>query len=152
MQGMIVHHAQAVDLTALVRDRTDNPHILLLARRIEASQEDELALMQRWLRARSVSAAGEHAQHGHDAHMPGMLSPEQMARLESARGAAFDRLFLELMIVHHEGALAMVQQLFASEDGGQDIEIFDFASHVDADQRMEIARMRALLRSLDTGG
>jgi uncharacterized protein (DUF305 family) len=147
MTGMIVHHAQAVVMTALVPERTQNPTIRLLARRIAASQEDEMALMTRWLTARGEAVPGEHAHHGHadHVHMPGMLSDEQLAQLAGARNAEFDRLFLEFMIQHHEGALVMVEQLFASETGGQDVEIFNFASHVDSDQRMEIGRMRALL-------
>jgi uncharacterized protein (DUF305 family) len=154
MTGMIVHHAQAVVMTALVPDRTQKPTIRLLARRIAASQEDEMALMTRWLTARGETAPDEHAHHGHadHVHMPGMLSDEQLAQLAGARDSEFDRLFLELMIQHHEGALVMVEQLFASETGGQEVEIFNFASHVDSDQRMEIERMRALLRMMTGAG
>jgi uncharacterized protein (DUF305 family) len=153
MTGMIVHHAQAVVMTALVPERTQNPTIRLLARRIAASQEDEMALMTRWLTARGEAAPNEHAHHGHadHVHMPGMLSDEQLAQLAGARNSEFDRLFLELMIQHHEGALVMVEQLFASETGGHEVEIFNFASHVDSDQRAEIERMRALLRTLSPG-
>jgi uncharacterized protein (DUF305 family) len=152
MTGMIVHHAQAVVMTALVPERTRNPTIRLLARRIAASQEDEMALMTRWLTARGEAVPDEHAHHGHadPLHMAGMLSDEQLAQLAGARDAEFDRLFLALMIQHHEGALVMVEQLFASETGGQEVEIFNFASHVDSDQRMEIGRMRALLRSISS--
>lgn len=151
MQGMIVHHEQAVRMTSLVPGRAASDGVRMLARRIEASQEDEIELMRRWLRARgqAVPEAAEHAHHGahHGARMPGMLTAEQLARLESASGEEFDRLFLELMIFHHEGALIMVEQLFATEGGGQDTEIFQFASHVDSDQRIEILRMRRMLQA-----
>jgi uncharacterized protein (DUF305 family) len=150
MSGMIVHHAQAVVMTALVPERTQNPTIRLLAGRVASSQEDEMALMTRWLRARGEAAPDGHGHHGHadHAHMPGMLSDEQLTELADARDTEFDRLFLEFMIQHHEGALVMVEQLFASEAGGQEAQIFNFASHLDSDQRTEIARMRALLRTL----
>jgi uncharacterized protein (DUF305 family) len=145
MQDMMVHHAQAVAMTALVAERTDRRDIVMLAERIAVSQEDELAQMRRWLDARG--AHGDHA-HGDHAGMPGMLSPAEMAALEAARGAAFDRLFLESMIRHHEGALVMVEQLFATDGAGQEPELFQFASHVDGDQRIEIARMRRMLEAV----
>lgn len=146
MQHMIVHHAQALEMTSLVRERTTNEQIRLLARRIERSQEDEMARMRSWLRARGAAVPDEHAHHSGHEGMPGMASAEELARLRAATGPAFDRLFLELMIRHHEGALVMVEQLFATPGAGQDPELFQFASHVDADQRMEIARMRRLLQ------
>lgn len=147
MQHMIVHHAQAVLMSGMVEERTGNESIRLLARRIADSQEDEMQLMRRWLSVRGEPLEDLHAAHGHVA-MPGMLGEQQLARLAAATGAAFDRLFVELMIEHHQGALAMVQELFATERGGRDVEIFDFASHVDADQRMEIERMRRLLATM----
>ena len=142
MQGMIGHHAQALEMAALLPSRTDREDMKLLARRIEVSQSDEIKMMQDWLKARGQDLPGEHARH---TLMPGMLTREEMARLAGAKGPAFDRLFLELMIKHHDGALTMVKELFASEGAGQESEIFAFASDVDADQRMEIERMSAML-------
>jgi uncharacterized protein (DUF305 family) len=158
IHGMIGHHAQALEMTALVPARSARDDVRLMAERIDVSQRSEIARMQQWLRARGVAvpaadahhahagAGGAHAQHGAGGHaaMPGMATPEEMARLAQASGAAFDQLFLELMIRHHEGALVMVDQLFGSRGGGQDSEIYSIASEVDADQRMEIDRMRAM--------
>src|SRR5687768_6255123 len=149
MQGMIAHHAQALAMTRLVRARTTAADLRTLAERIDRSQRDEIELMARWLATRGQPVPDTtHLAAGHDdpAHrMPGMLTPTQMQSLVDARGAAFDRTFLELMILHHEGALAMVQQLLSRPGGGQDPEAYRFASDVDADQRAEIARMRSLL-------
>ena len=147
MQGMIGHHAQAVEMTALVASRTTSDAMRSLARRIEVSQADEITMMQRWLEARGQERPGPHAHHAAGATlMPGMLTPAEMDRLAAATGAAFDRLFLEGMIKHHEGALVMVKELFATPGAGQESEIFAFASDVDADQRMEIDRMRGMLK------
>jgi uncharacterized protein (DUF305 family) len=149
MQMMIGHHAQALEMAALVPDRTSRDELRLMAERIDVSQRDEIALFERWLRARgeAVPSADAHAGHGAGEHaqMPGMATPEEMAALAALRGAEFDRRFLELMIRHHEGALAMVGELFATPGAGQGSEIYGIASDVDADQRMEIARMRMLL-------
>jgi uncharacterized protein (DUF305 family) len=146
MQGMIAHHAQALEMTALLPSRTNREDMRLLARRIELSQSDEITFMQRWLETRGEAAPGAHAQHEHGAAlMPGMLTPDEMSRLAGATGKQFDRLFLESMIKHHDGALTMVNDLFASEGSGQEPEIFAFASDVDADQRIEIDRMSAML-------
>jgi uncharacterized protein (DUF305 family) len=148
MRDMMVHHAQAVEMTALVGERTESSDIRLLAERIQASQEDEVRFMTRWLADRGEPLPDPHAHHagaGDHSPMPGMLSPTQMAQLRAARGLAFDRLFLEGMIRHHEGALTMVAELFAVDGAGQETEIFQFASHVDSDQRMEIARMQRML-------
>jgi len=145
MQEMITHHAQAVEMTALLRTRTARADMRLLASRIEASQEDEMAFMRRWLEARGQAAPDAHAHHEHGATlMPGMLTAEEMTRLAAAAGRDFDRLFLEGMIKHHAGALEMVASLFAAPGAGQDTEIFAFASDVDADQRIEIARMEGM--------
>ena len=145
MQDMITHHAQAVEMTALLRTRTARADMRLLGGRIEASQEDEMAFMRRWLEARGQTAPDAHAHHEHGATlMPGMLTAEEMTRLAAAAGPAFDRLFLEGMIKHHAGALDMVASLFAAPGAGQDTEIFAFASDVDADQRIEIARMEGM--------
>ena len=148
MQGMIAHHDQAVAMVALVPARTKREDFRLLAERIEVSQRDEIELMRQWLRRRGE--AGRHDAH-HDDAMPGMATPDEMERLTRSRGAAFERLFLELMIRHHEGALEMVRELFATSGAGQEPEIFRFASDVDADQRAEIARMRAMLEGLTSG-
>ena len=146
MQGMIGHHAQALEMTELVKSQSTNEGIRKLAQRIEVSQADEIKMMQEWLTRRGQPLPDPHAHHREGAAlMPGMLTAADMARLSAAKGADFDRLFLELMIRHHEGALVMVQELFAQPGAGQESEIFAFASDVDADQRMEIDRMRAAL-------
>jgi uncharacterized protein (DUF305 family) len=143
VQGMILHHAQALLMTELVADRTGSESMRRLAGRIEVSQKDEIAVMERWLGRRAEPLPEDHL---HGSLMPGMLTDEELARLAAATGAEFERLFLELMIRHHEGALIMVADLFSS-GGGQEAEIFQLASHVDADQRAEIARMRGMLNT-----
>lgn len=148
MQGMLAHHAQAVEMTALVPQRASRDDVRLLSQRIEVSQRDETLIMQRWLAARNETVPGPHAHHGEHAGMPGMLTAQEMARMAAASGPEFDRLFLEGMIRHHEGALQMVAALFDSPGAAQDSEMFQFASDVDADQRAEIARMRTLLNAL----
>jgi uncharacterized protein (DUF305 family) len=149
MQGMIGHHAQALEMTDLLNTRTKSDDMRKLALRIEVSQRDEIKRMQEWLRARGEALPDPHAHHAHDAAlMPGMLTAAEMQRLAAASGQAFDRLFLELMIKHHEGALVMVRELFASPGAAQDGDVFAFASDVDADQRMEIVRMSAMLKEL----
>ena len=147
MQGMIGHHAQALEMTALLASRTASESMRKLALRIDASQADEIKMMQNWLKARGLPVPDEHAHHMQGAMlMPGMLTPEDMDRLAVSKGAGFDRLFLQFMITHHEGALVMVKELFSTPGAGQESEIFAFASDVDADQRMEIDRMTAMLR------
>ena len=147
MQGMIGHHAQALEMCALLPSRTSREEMRLLAKRIEISQADEIRMMQEWLKRRGEEAPSEHAHHAHGAAlMPGMLTPDEMQRLADATGEEFDRLFLELMIKHHAGALIMVNELFSQPGAGQEPEIFAFASDVDADQRMEIDRMGAMLK------
>lgn len=153
MQAMIGHHAQALEMTRLVEERTTRRDIRLLAERIEISQHDEIARMRRWLEERGQAAPAADAHHGHGgdhAGMPGMLTAQELARLAAARGAEFDRLFLEYMIRHHEGALVMVSELFAA-GGGQESEIFQLANDVDADQRAEIARMRRVQTGAPSG-
>jgi uncharacterized protein (DUF305 family) len=150
MQGMIHHHAQALRMTALVPKRTASSRLPLLAERIDLSQEAEIEQMQRWLLARHEAVPVLHREHGH-AHgiglgkMPGMLSERELRQLERAEGRAFDQLFLRSMIRHHQGALTMVQQLYAA-GGGQESEADSFARHVEADQEIEIARMQQLLQ------
>jgi uncharacterized protein (DUF305 family) len=149
MQGMIGHHAQAVEMVELLKTRTASDEMRALAQRIELSQADEIRMMQEWLTARGAALPDPHAHHQHDAAlMPGMLTAEEMARLAAAKGPEFDRLFLEGMIRHHGGALVMVEELFATPGAGQEAEMFAFASDVDADQRMEIRRMSVMLAKL----
>lgn len=146
MQGMIGHHAQALEMTALLATRSSSGDMRKLARRIELSQSDEIEMMQDWLRSRGEPLPDPHAHHAPGGTlMPGMLTRAEMDRLAAAKGAEFDRLFLEFMIKHHDGALVMVSQLFATPGAAQESEMFAFASDVDADQRMEIARMGAML-------
>ncbi len=153
---MITHHAQAVLMARWAAGTTHNarPELRILAERIDVGQRDEIAFMQRWLRERRERVPDiEHALAGHhmpthgDA-MPGMLTAAQLAQLDSARGPAFDRLFLTFMIQHHQGALAMVKQLFGTPGAAQDASIFRFASDVEADQTTEIDRMQRMLRNL----
>lgn len=147
MRAMIAHHAQALEMTALRPARSKGDTLRLLALRIELSQTDEINAIVAWLQARGAAVA--HGQHTPGAPlMPGMLSAEEMTRLKDASGAGFDRLFLEFMIKHHEGALVMVEELFATPGSGQESEIFAFASDVVDDQRAEIARMAGLLKEL----
>ncbi|HVL68738.1 MAG TPA: DUF305 domain-containing protein [Vicinamibacterales bacterium] len=150
MQGMIGHHAQALEMTGLLATRTSSDDMRKLAKRIEVSQADEIKMMQEWLASRGEPLPDPHAHHADDAAlMPGMLTREEMGRLAAARGPEFDRLFLRYMIKHHEGALVMVRELFATPGAAQEAEIFAFASEVEADQRMEIQRMAAMLKELE---
>ncbi len=156
MQGMIPHHAQALEMTALLPARSTRRDLRLIAERIEVSQTDEIAWMTRWLQDRGADAPAADAHHahgaGHHTLMPGMLTPEEMEGLAAATGPAFDRLFLHLMIRHHEGALVMVADLHVSPGAAQATEVFRFASDVEADQQAEIGRMRVLLDSLPRPG
>jgi len=167
MQGMIMHHSQAVEMTDLLRTRTRNRDLQALGKRISISQSDEMKSMKQWLEDRGLPATMEH---GHMEHMgdmktmdhtnhanmnhanmdamplmPGMLSPQQMKALEQATGPVFDHLFLTGMIQHHTGALVMVQDLFNTPGAGQDAVLFDFATDVDNTQRAEIEIMRGML-------
>ena len=145
MQGMIGHHAQALEMVELLKTRTSSQEMKMLALRIEVSQKDEIKMMQTWLHSHGEAVPDEHAMHMHGAKlMPGMLTPDQMAQLTAAKGTEFDRLFLEFMIQHHEGALVMVKDLMASPGAGQEANIFAFASDVEADQSAEITRMRRM--------
>ena len=145
MQGMIGHHGQALEMVDLLKTRTSSQEMKMLGLRIEVSQKDEIKMMQTWLRSHGESAPDEHTMHMHDAKlMPGMLTPDQVAQLTAARGTEFDRLFLEFMIQHHEGALTMVKELMASPGAVQESNMFAFASDVEADQSAEITRMRRM--------
>lgn len=176
MQHMIVHHAQAVEMVELLREQGADATVQRLGERIALSQEAEMAIMREWLtvRGQSVEMAGmDHAAHpapaapaGHDHHamtqpaqgaqasaddtpvMAGMLSPRQMRTLAATRGTAFDKLFLEGMIQHHQGAIDMVDALMATPDAAEDPTLSDFTSSVIADQSAEILRMQTLLSDL----
>jgi uncharacterized protein (DUF305 family) len=169
MQGMIIHHAQAVVMSDWALTHGATPSLLVLAKRIALSQRDEIRLTQNWLLDRHLEAPdplhtlSKQSSPVHDTSplnmpgmdmgphpmiMSGMLTAEQMRQLAAARGTEFDRLYLQGMIPHHEGALAMVAQLLASLGGGQQPEISEFANDIDAGQRVEIARMQALLNTL----
>ena len=149
MQGMIPHHAQALEMTALLETRTTSDAMRQMAQRIELSQEDEIEMMQEWLRERGQTVTATDAHHVPGwMPMPGMLTPEEMDQLEAAAGVAFDRLFLELMIKHHRGALTMVENLLDQRGTAQDSQLFAFTSDVEADQSMEIDRMDAMLAQL----
>ena len=148
MQGMIGHHAQAVEMVALIKDRTANPAMNRLGLRIQVSQDDEMNMMRTWLKDRGAEIPGPHSHHEPGGFMPGMLTAEEMTQLANAKGVEFDRLFLMGMIKHHGGAITMVEELFKSPGAGQEGGIFAFASDVDADQRMEIDRMGAMLKEI----
>jgi len=155
MSGMIVHHQQAILIAGWASSHEANQSVRLLCERIDVSQRDDIALIQHWLRdqheAVPDSASGHmHAMPGMTAPMlmPGMLTPSQLASLDSARGPAFDRLFLTFMIQHHQGALTMVQSLLTTPGAAQDAFVFQFASGVSADQTAEIDRMRRMLAAL----
>lgn len=145
-RNMILHHEQALVMTAFVPDRAVSRGLPLLAARMEISQRDEIAQLEQWLAARGEGMpSGEHHHGAHDdVAMPGMLTDAELARLGAAEGRRFDRLFLRFMIGHHEGAVLMVQQLLGA-GGGQEPALFQLAQHIDADQRAEISRMRSLL-------
>ena len=153
MQGMIMHHSQAVEMTALIASHTDNKDLRSLGAKISSSQSDEIKFMQRWLATRGeATSMGVPEMHdmnmsGHAmALMPGMLSPEQMDALRKARGAEFDHLFLTGMIQHHNGALIMVKDLFDTAGAGQDADLFNFATDADNTQRAEIKIMESMLQ------
>ncbi len=148
MQGMIGHHEQALVMAAMAPTHGGSERIRLFARKVDLSQRDEMTLMKRWLQDRQLPLPDPH---DHTMmHMPGMLTAEQMQQLDEARGPEFDRLFLTFMIQHHQGALKMVEELFAAPGGGQEPELFRFASDVDLDQRAEIQRMEELLATVST--
>lgn len=157
MQGMIMHHSQAVEMTDLMRTRSHNKDLLALGKRISISQTDEINYMKQWLTDRGKSTSMEH----HMDHMegmkmdhmkmamplmPGMLTPEQMKALAKSSGKTFDHLFLTGMIQHHGGALTMVEDLFNTPGAGQDNVLFDFATDIDNTQRAEIEIMRGMLQ------
>ena len=160
MQGMIMHHAQAVEMTALMDSHTGNKDLRLLGARISKSQADEINFMKRWLEARAepistpmpempgMNMPGDMPGMDMSSHpmlMPGMLTATQMEALRKAKGEEFDHLFLTGMIQHHNGALIMVKDLFDTAGAGQDAELFNFATDVDSGQRAEIRIMQTML-------
>jgi uncharacterized protein (DUF305 family) len=151
MQHMIMHHAQAVEMTALIDSHTKNKELHTLGARISRSQADEIKFMKRWLATRGEPVAPPmHHMPGmdmasHSMLMPGMLTPTQMEALRKAKDTDFDRLFLEGMIQHHTGALTMVKDLFDTAGAGQDAELFNFTTDVDSGQRAEIRIMQTML-------
>lgn len=147
MQGMIAHHAQAVEMVSLLKTRTTREAMHMLGLRIEVSQNDEIAMMRAWLKEHGAAVPDEHAHHS-GVLMPGMVSAEQMSKLSASKDAEFDKLFLELMIAHHEGALVMVKKLMEAPGAAQLASVFAFASDVEADQTAEIRRMRVLRGSI----
>ena len=159
MTGMIAHHAQALIMADLAPQRDAGPTVRILCARIINAQRDEIATMQGWLRDRGQAVPEVHIEgltlllHGvgeHHRHMPGMLTPEQLADLDRARGPTFDRLFLTYMIQHHQGAVTMVLDLFATDGAGQDEETFKLASDIQVDQLSEIARMERMLETMES--
>jgi uncharacterized protein (DUF305 family) len=139
MQGMIQHHKQALVMTGYVAERSVGRDIPLLSKRLELSQKNEIEFMEKWLKDRGKGKSS----HGHEL-MPGMLTDAQLARLEASKGRRFNRRFLRGMIRHHQGALTMAERLY-KDNGGVEPEIDRFVRHVEADQGIEIGRMRALL-------
>jgi len=155
---MIMHHAQAVEMTALMESHTANKDLRLLGARISHSQSEEIGFMKRWLEARGQSTSMKmKGMEGMDMDMPGMrmsskpmlmpgmLTEKQMDALRKAKGAEFDQLFLTGMIQHHGGALTMVKDLFDTSGAGQDADLFNFATDVDSGQRAEIRIMQTML-------
>ena len=157
MSGMIPHHAQAVIMAGWAPSHGARSDVGILCERILVGQRDEIAFMRNWLRDRgqtvpeATSTRHRMKMNGveHDMLMPGMLTPEEMTALDKARGAEWDRLFLIGMIRHHEGAIKMVDDLFASYGALQDDDVYKFASDVYADQSTEIERMHKMLASLE---
>jgi uncharacterized protein (DUF305 family) len=156
MQGMIMHHAQAVEMTALIESHTTNKDLRTLGARISRSQTDEIEFMKRWLTTRDQPTSMSMPNmagldmpgmdmSSHNMLMPGMLTAKQMDALRKANGAEFDHLFLTGMIQHHNGALIMVKDLFDTAGSGQDAELFNFATDVDTGQRAEIKIMQTML-------
>lgn len=166
MQGMILHHAQALEMARLAPERTDNDQVLALMRRIEVAQEDEISLMKSWLDRRGHLVPSDEEIEAHARGMPedavqhgspggamaGMLTRGQFEELEEAEGRTFDRRLLEAMIFHHEGAIIMVQDLLETPQAVAESEVFSLVTHVETVQQSEITRMQRMLRDLDENG
>jgi uncharacterized protein (DUF305 family) len=152
VEGMIHHHQQALVMADYVPSRGSGASLKVLARRLRIGQDSEIKLMQQWLEANRGSVPGVPTSSGHAGHgehtqlMPGMLTAAELARMEAARGTAFDKLFLQGMIKHHQGALTMIGQLYAAGGGAQS-ELDKLVRDIDSDQTIEITRMRQLLRT-----
>jgi len=146
MQGMIAHHAQAIYMSRLAAAHEANPRVLKFANKIDQSQQAEIRLMQEWLRANGQFTPDTSAWR--QMKMPGMLSDDQLKQLDAARRTDFDRLFLTFMIQHHEGALQMVKELFATPSAGQDVDVSVFANDVHTVQTAEIGTMYQMLSIL----
>ena len=146
MQGMIAHHAQAIHMSRMAEARKANPRLLKLANKIDQSQVAEIRIMQDWLR--NYGQAAPDTSSWRTMTMPGMLTKEQLDQLDKATGVAFDRLFLEFMILHHEGALKMVDDLLKTPRGGQEVDVGVFANDVVTVQTAEIGIMRRMLAEL----
>jgi uncharacterized protein (DUF305 family) len=146
MQGMIAHHAQAIYMSRLAGAHEASPRLLKFAQKIDQSQQAEIRMMQEWLRANGQFAPDTSSWR--QMTMPGMLTAEQLAKLDTAKGAAFDRFFLTFMIQHHEGALKMVKDLFATPRAGQDVDVSVFANDVQTVQTAEIGTMYQMLNNL----
>jgi uncharacterized protein (DUF305 family) len=148
MQGMIGHHTQAIEMVDLLKTRTTRDDMKLLGQRIEVAQTDEIKMMKNWLSTRQKKVPDDSdykmMMQMPSMAMPGMLTQAEMDTLAASKGAVCDRLFLEGMIKHHQGALTMVDKLMKSPGAGQDSSVFQFASEVQADQSAEINRMRAM--------
>ncbi|HEY5545342.1 MAG TPA: DUF305 domain-containing protein [Gemmatimonadaceae bacterium] len=160
MSGMIPHHAQAVLIAGWAPTHAARADIRAFCERVVVGQGDEIAIMQNWLRDRGLPVPAANSTHlrmkmgnmEHDMLMPGMLTPEELAQLDSARGPRFDRLFLTFMIRHHEGAITMVEELLASNGAAQDDLIIKLANDIFADQTTEIERMKTILAAMSSGG
>jgi uncharacterized protein (DUF305 family) len=160
MTGMIHHHAQAIVMARWAESHGASPSVQTLCGRIITAQQDEIALMQQWLRDRQLPVPEptptpmKMVMNGmeHEMLMPGMLTEDQMRRLDQARGPEFDRLFLSFMIQHHQGAITMVKALIATDGSAQDETVFKFAADVNVDQATEIARMQKMLAAVLSGG
>jgi len=154
MTGMIHHHTQAVLMGGWAPTHGASPAMRVMCERIVVGQRDEIALMERWLRERHETVPETDTSHqtmpgmDHSTMMPGMLTAEQLAQLDRARGPEFDRLFLRFMIHHHQGAVTMVDQLFGSQGAGEEETVFRIASDIYADQTTEIDRMQKMLAAL----
>ena len=155
MSGMIGHHSQAVLMAGWAPSHGASPSVQTLCQRIVVAQNDEIATMTRWLVERHETVPDADAAHhdrmpgmNHASMMPGMLSPAQLAQLDSARGAEFDRLFLTVMIQHHQGALTMVDQVMNAPGAMEDDVMYKFATDVAADQSTEIERMQLMLAAM----
>ena len=142
MQGMIVHHGQALTMARMIPSHTSRRDFQLLGERIITSQQDEISFMTRWLRQHNADSTMHH-----HVMMPGMLSADELAQLTALKGSEFEQAFLKGMIHHHEGAIHMVKTLLSTQGGAQDLEVARFAADVDADQTAEIGRMKSLLQS-----